>query len=168
MCRHKNEFFLLAGQKLHFFTPTGQINPFFLLAGHKVDLIARCGARKSIFWPPKRIKNRVQHRKNIYFASVIFDTRANVFWLLSEKKIVCNTGKIFILLVRLLPSLCSGIQLITCNINFFLPRCIIYYFLPKVHKVHFIAPAGQTNQFALLVGHKITFLAFYKQQKLFF
>ena len=38
----------------------------------------------------------------------------------------------------LLPSLCSGINLYTCIINFFLPRCIIYYFLLADHKVHFI------------------------------
>ena len=65
------------------------INIFFLLAGHKVDFIAPCGAKKSIFWPHRR------------------------------KKIVCSTGKTFILQVWLLPSLCSGIKLHTCKINFF-------------------------------------------------
>ena len=43
----------------------------FLLPGHKVDFIAPCGANKSTFWPASR------------------------------KKIVCNTGKTFILLVTL-------------------------------------------------------------------
>ena len=62
---------------------------FFLLAGHKVDFIAPCGSNKSIFWPHSR------------------------------KKIVCNTGKTFILLAWLLPSLCSGIKLYTRKINFF-------------------------------------------------
>ena len=72
---------------------------FFLLAGHKVDFIAPCGAKKSTFW------------------------RA------SRKKIVCNTRKTFILLVWLLPSLCSGIKLHTRKINFFFPSCTMYYFI---------------------------------------
>ena len=75
-------------------------NIFFLLAGHKVDFIAPCGANKSIFWP------------------------------YSRKKIVCNAGKTFILLVWLLPSLCSGIKIHTRKINFFCPSCTIYYFFP--------------------------------------
>ena len=37
----------------------------------------------------------------------------------SRKKIVCKTGKTFILLVWLLPSLCLGIKLNTCKIYFF-------------------------------------------------
>ena len=72
---------------------------FFLLAGHKVDFIAPCGANKSTFWPASR------------------------------KKIVCNKGKTFILLVWLLPSLCSGIKLLTRKINFFFPSCTMYYCL---------------------------------------
>ena len=71
---------------------------FFLLAGHKVDFIAPCGSNKSTFWPASR------------------------------KKIVCNTGKTFILLVLLLPSLCSGIKLHTRKINFFFPSCTMYYY----------------------------------------
>ena len=70
----------------------------FLLAGHKVDFIAPCGANKSTFWP------------------------------YSRKKIVCNTGKTFILLVWLLPLLCSGIKLHTRKINFFFPSCTMYYY----------------------------------------
>ena len=70
---------------------------FFLLAGHKVDFIAPCGAKKSTFWPASR------------------------------KKIVCNTGKTFILLVWLLTSLCSGIKLHTRKINFFFPSCTMHY-----------------------------------------
>ena len=69
----------------------------FLLAGHKVDFIAPCGANKSTFWPASRTK------------------------------IVCNTGKTFILLVWFLPSLCSGIKLHTRKINFFFPSCTMYY-----------------------------------------
>ena len=69
----------------------------FLLAGHKVDFIAPCGANKSTFWP------------------------------YSRKKIVCNTGKTFILFVWLLPSLCSGIKLHTRKINDFFPSCTMYY-----------------------------------------
>ena len=72
-------------------------NIFFLLAVHKVDFIAPCGANKSTFWPASR------------------------------KKIVYNTGKTFILLVWLLPSLCSGIKLYTRKINFFFPSCTMYY-----------------------------------------
>ena len=64
-------------------------NNIFLLSGHKVDFIAPCGTNKSIFWPHSR------------------------------KKIACNTGKTFILLVWLLPSLCSGIKLHIRKINFF-------------------------------------------------
>ena len=64
-------------------------NILFLLAGHKVDFIAPCGANKSTFWPARR------------------------------KKIVCNTGKTFILLEWLLPSLCLGIKLHTRKIIFF-------------------------------------------------
>ena len=64
-------------------------NFVFLLAGHKVDFIAPCGANKSTFCPASR------------------------------KKIVCNMGKTFILVVWLLPSLCSGIKLHTRKINFF-------------------------------------------------
>ena len=70
---------------------------FFLLAGHKVDFIGPCGANKSTFWPASR------------------------------KKIVCNTGKTLILLVWLLPSLCSGIKLDTRKINFFFPSCTMFY-----------------------------------------
>ena len=77
-----------------------KIKIFFLLAGHKVDFIAPCGANKSTFWPASR------------------------------KKIVCNTRKKFILLVWLLPSLCSGIKLHTRKINFFFPSCTMYYFCP--------------------------------------
>ena len=72
-------------------------NLFFLLAGHKVDFIAPHWAIKSTFWPASR------------------------------KKIVCNAGKTFILLVWLLPSLCSGIKLHTRKINFFFPSCTMYY-----------------------------------------
>ena len=72
-------------------------NIFFLLARHKVDFIAPCGTNKSTFWP------------------------------YSRKKIVCNTGKTFILLVWLLPSLCSGIILHTRKIIFFslIAQCTI-------------------------------------------
>ena len=64
-----------------------------------MDYIAPCGAKKSTFWP------------------------------YSRKKIVCNTGKTFILLVWLLSSLCSGIKLHTRKINFFFPSCTMYYFI---------------------------------------
>ena len=70
---------------------------FFLLESHKVDFIAPREVNKAIFWPHSR------------------------------KKIVCDTGKTLILLVWLLPSLCSGIKLHTRKINFFFPSCTIYY-----------------------------------------
>ena len=79
-------------------------NNIFLLAGHKVNFIALCGANKSTFWP------------------------------YSRKKIMCNTGKTFILLVWLLPSLCSGIKLHTRKIIFFslVAQCtIVSMFLLK-------------------------------------
>ena len=79
-------------------TSHSQNKCFFLLAGHKVDFIAPCGTNKSTFWPASR------------------------------KKIVCNTGKTFILLMWLLTSLCSGIKLHTRKINFFFPSCTMYYF----------------------------------------
>ena len=63
----------------------------FLLARHKVDFISPCGVKKYIFWPPRR------------------------------KKIVCVTGKKFILLVWFLPLLCSSIKFHTRKINFFSP-----------------------------------------------
>ena len=66
---------------------------FFLLSGHKVDFIAPCGSNKSIFWSPRR------------------------------KIIVCDTVKIFISLVWLLSSLCSGIKIHTCKIHFSFPQC---------------------------------------------
>ena len=74
-----------------------QNNCIFLLADHEVRFIVPCVANKSIFWPP--------------------------CW----KKIVCDTRKTLILLVWLLPSLCSGIKLHTRKINYFFPSCTIYY-----------------------------------------
>ena len=85
---------------------------YFLLAGHKADFISPYGTNKSILWPPSR------------------------------KKIVFDTGKTFILLVWLLPTLCSGIKLPTRKTNFFLPSCTMYYFLLACHEVHFIPPWG--------------------------
>ena len=90
-------------------TRTCIIYYFLLLAGHKLGFISPCGANKSIFWPPSR------------------------------KKIVCDTGKTFIFLVWLLPSLCSGIKLHTRTINFFSPSCTIYYlqhFTGSLHLAH--------------------------------
>ena len=75
--------------RIQYFFCHGVKKCIFLLAGHKVDFIAPCGANKSTFWP------------------------------YSRQKIVCNTGKTFILLVWLLPLLCSGIKLHTRKINFF-------------------------------------------------
>ena len=49
-------------------------------------------------------------------------------WPSSRKKIMCDTWKTLILLVWLLPLLCSGINLHTRKINIFFPNCIIYYF----------------------------------------
>ena len=98
----------------------------FLLSGHKVDFIAPCGANKSIFWPHSR------------------------------KKIVCNTGKTFILLVRLLASLYSGIKLHTRKTNFCFPCCTIYYFLLAGYKVDFIAACG-ANKSIFWLGKKNLF-----------
>ena len=61
----------------------------FLLAGHKVYFTAPCETNKSISWPPSR------------------------------KKIVCDKWKTFILIVWLLPLLCSSIELYTRKIHFF-------------------------------------------------
>ena len=61
----------------------------------------------------------------------------STFWPYSRKKIVCNTGKTSILLVWLLPSLCSGIKLHTRKINFFFPSCTMYYYVPLVRKLVF-------------------------------
>ena len=88
---------------------------FHLLAGHKVDFIFPCGENKSIFWPPSR------------------------------KKIVCDTGKTFILLAWLLPSQTSHSQY-----KFFFPSCTIYYFLLAGHKVDFISPCGKQIHFLTL------------------
>ena len=63
---------------------------FFLLSGHKVDFIAPRGTKKSFF------------------------RHAN------KKKIVCDTGNTFILLVWLLPPLCSGIKHYTRKNKIFL------------------------------------------------
>ena len=70
-----------------------------------MDFIDPCGANKSTFWPASR------------------------------KKIVCNTGKTFILFVWLLPSFCSGIKLHTRKINFFFPSCTLYYCFPYNNKI---------------------------------
>ena len=51
-----------------------------------------------------------------------------------RKKIVCDMGETLILLVWWLPSLYSGIKVYTRKTNFFLPRCIIYYFWPPSRK----------------------------------
>ena len=55
-------------------------------------------------------------------------SRKSICWLSSGKRVIRNTGETFILLVWFLPSFCSGIKLYTRKINFFLPRCIIYYY----------------------------------------
>ena len=62
-----------------------------------------------------------------------------------KQKIVWDTGKTFIPLVWLLPSLCSGIKLHTRKINFFSPSCTICYFILPGHKVNFISRSG-TNK----------------------
>ena len=56
---------------------------------------------------------------------------------------MCDTGRILIFLVWLLPSLCSGNKFHTRKINVFLPSSIIYYFLLSGHKIYFIAPCGE-------------------------
>ena len=88
-----------------------------------MDFIAPCGTNKSTFWPASR------------------------------KKIVCNTGKTFILLMWLLPSLCSGIKRHTRKINFFslVAQCTIP--LP-VYNVHFISPFRTENSIFWLPTRK--------------
>ena len=94
------------------FFPPSCVLYYFLLAGHKVKFKAPCRAKKSIFWYP------------------------------SGKKFDCNIGKKFILLVWMLPSFSSDIKLLARKINFFLPSCVLYYFLLAGHKVNFKAPCG--------------------------
>ena len=90
---------------------------YFPQAGHKVDFFGPCGTNKSILWPP------------------------------SGKKIMCDTGKTLILLMWLLPCLCSGIKLHTRKINFssLVSQYTIFYY--RVIKCFLFPPTVQTNLF---------------------
>ena len=83
-------------------------------------------------------------------------------WPPSRKKIMCDTWKTLILLVWLLPLLCSGINLHTRRINIFFPNCTIYYFtlqstlvtiqtsVKKVHIFRICKKNCQKDRFQLL------------------
>ena len=91
-----------------------------MLVLYKVNFYAFCGSNTSIFWSPGE-KKWYAIRKKTYFIRVNATVKF-IFWPLSRRKIVYDTGKTFILFLWLLPSLCSGIKLHNRNINFFLSK----------------------------------------------
>ena len=83
----------------------------------------------------------------------------------SRKKIVCNTGKTFILLVWLLPSLCSGIKFHTGKIIFFsLVAQYIYYFINNLASLSFYVFFVLSTLFQNLEEKQYNFLRNYYLQ----
>ena len=95
----------------------------FLLAGRKVHFIVPYEAKKSIFDPLIKKKIPVQHGKNIYFTRVVV-----TFALLGDRTSHSQN-------------------------KFFIPSCIIYYFLLEGHKFHFISLSGSNNKCFPRVAH---------------
>ena len=81
--------------------------------------------QRNFIFDSKKLIELLKTDYNLYneFRAKFFCSRL----LVKCRKIVCNTGETFISLVWLLPSRFSGMKLYTSKINFFLPRCIIYF-----------------------------------------
>ena len=69
--RANKSIFLQSGHKVHFISPRGAKKSIYILANHNVRFIAPSGSNNP-FFDPLVGKNRVRHRKNIYFTHVVF------------------------------------------------------------------------------------------------